>query len=154
MMRPQRGAGMQGLIVRFAVIFVALALTTAVVGGIDVETGSAVMDFFSLMAAALVLAILNAVVRPILILLTLPITFVTLGLSVLVLNGFLLWLTAAVVEGFHVRTFWAALFGTILLALISGLLNAIVRDRWERRSQRTRKPAPEGWERIDPDDPA
>lgn len=144
---------MRGLVIRFAVSFLALALTTAIVRGIDVQGSNALMSFFSLMAAALVLGVLNAFVRPVLLLLTLPITFVTLGLFVLVLNGLLLWLTSAVVEGFHVANFWAALFGTILLAVISGLLNALVRDRWERRPQRVRKDAPEGWERIDPDDP-
>jgi putative membrane protein len=145
---------MRGLAIRFAVSFVALAVTTAIVHGIDVDSGSAVMDFFSLMTAALVLGLLNAFVRPVLLLLTLPITFVTLGLFVLVLNGLLLWLTSAVVEGFHITSFWAALVGTILLALISGLLNALVRDRWERRApRRKRRDALDGWERIDPDDP-
>ncbi len=124
---------MRGFLIRFVVSFLALGFTTAIVRGIDIEGENAFMQALSLGAAAVVLGILNAVVRPILIVLTLPITIMTLGLSLLVLNGFLLWMTSRVVEGFHVRTFWAALVGTLLLTLISAFLNAFVRDSRERR---------------------
>jgi putative membrane protein len=123
---------MQGFLIRFVVSVLALGLTTAIVPGIKVEGANALQSALSLGAAALVLGVLNAVVRPILIFLTLPLTIMTLGLSVLVLNGLLLWLTSSVVKGFHVHGFWAAIFGTILLSIISGLLNAFVRDKQER----------------------
>jgi putative membrane protein len=123
----------RGFLIRFGVGFLALGFTTAIVRGIDLEGATAFQQFLSLGAAALVLGALNAIVRPVLILLTLPITIMTLGLSILALNGFLLWLTSRVVEGFHVRTFWAALLGTILLSVISAMLNAFVRDSRERR---------------------
>src|SRR2546428_9392720 len=65
----------------------------------------------ALLAAGLVLALINAVVRPILLLLTLPITLVTLGLFLFVLNAFCLWLTSELVKGFEVHGFWPAVFG-------------------------------------------
>jgi putative membrane protein len=123
---------MRGFLIRFAVSFLALGFTTAIVRGIDVH-GSAFSQVMSLGAAALVLGVLNAVVRPVLIILTLPITFLTLGLSIFVLNALLLWLTSAVVEGFDVDNLGAALVGTILMTVISAILNAAVRDRAEHR---------------------
>ena len=123
---------MRGFLIRFGVGFLALGFTTAIVRGIDLEAPNAFQAALALGAAALVLGVLNAIVRPVLIILTLPITILTLGLSIFVLNGFLLWLTSRVVEGFRVRNFWAALLGTLLLTVISALLNAFVRDRREK----------------------
>jgi putative membrane protein len=122
----------RGFLIRFLVACAALGFTTAIVRGIELEGATAFQELLALGAAALVLGVLNAVVRPVLIVLTLPITILTLGLSILVLNGFLLWLTSRVVEGFRVRSFWAALLGTLLMTVISALLNAFVRDRRER----------------------
>lgn len=124
---------MSGFFWRFLVTFLALALTTAIVPGIELRGADATADFVALGAAALLLGALNAVVRPVLIFLTLPLTIVTLGISVLVLNGLLLWLTAAVVPAFHVGGFWSALLGTLLLGIISAMLNAFIRDKRERK---------------------
>jgi putative membrane protein len=123
---------MQGFLVRFFLSFLALGFTTAIIPGIDVNADGPVKQALALGAAALVLGLLNAIVRPVLIFLTLPITIVTLGLFILVLNGLLLWLTSAIVSGFDVSGFRAAFFGTIVLSIISAVLNAMVRDRWER----------------------
>ncbi len=71
----------------------------------------------SLLVAALVLGFVNAVLRPILIVLTLPLTVLTLGLFLLVLNALLLQLVAALVKGFHLRGFWTAFFVSIFLAV-------------------------------------
>jgi len=76
--------------------------------------------------AALLLGIVNAIIRPILILLTLPLTLMTLGLFLLVINGLMLWLVAALVEGFHVNGFWGAVFGSILISLVSWVLSRIL----------------------------
>jgi len=73
--------------------------------------------------AALLLGIVNAVIRPILILLTLPLTFLTLGLFLLVINGLMLWLVASLVGGFHVNGFWGAVLGSILISLVSWILS-------------------------------
>ncbi len=125
---------MHGFLIRFIVSFFALGFTAAIVRGIDIVGGSDFGRVLSLGAAALVLGVLNAVVRPILIVLTLPITLVTLGLFLLVLNGLMIWLTHLVVEGFVVTGFPAAIFGAILMTIISFVLNRFVKDRRERQS--------------------
>jgi len=78
---------------------------------------------FSLFFAALVLGLVNAVVRPILLILTFPITVVTLGLFLLVLNSAMLGLAALLVPGFIIQGFWSALFGTIIISLTGMVAN-------------------------------
>jgi putative membrane protein len=80
----------------------------------------------SALAAAFVLGLVNAVIRPIFILLTLPITVLTLGIFLLVINGLLLWMAAGIVPGFHVNGFFGAVAGSLLISLISGILTSIV----------------------------
>lgn len=123
---------MHGFLIRFIVTCLALGLTATIVPGIDIRASGPLGDMLAVAAAGLVLSVLNAFVRPILLLLTLPVTLLTLGLFIIVLNGLLFWLTSAIVKGFHVANFWAALIGTILVSIISAILNAMVRDRWER----------------------
>jgi len=77
-------------------------------------------------AGVAVLGLLNAVVRPILILLTLPVTLLTLGLFIFVINALLLWFVSSFVAGFHVDGFWAAMWGAIVYSLITFILNALV----------------------------
>ena len=79
--------------------------------------------FMAALVAAFLLGIVNAIVRPILVLLTLPITIVTLGLFLLVINGLMLWLVSAVVRGFYVSGFWGAVFGSILISIVSWILS-------------------------------
>jgi putative membrane protein len=76
--------------------------------------------------AALLLGLVNTFVRPLLILLTLPATLVTLGLFIFVLNGLLFWFVASFVQGFHVAGFWSAVFGAILYSIISWALSALL----------------------------
>ena len=76
--------------------------------------------------AAFVLGLVNAVVRPIFVLLTFPITVVTLGIFLLVINGLLLWLVTAIVPGFHVGGFFGAIVGSLLLSVISWVLTRVV----------------------------
>ena len=78
--------------------------------------------------AALLLGMVNAVLRPVLIILTLPLTLLTLGLFLLFINGLMLWLVAALVSGFHVNGFWGALFGSILISLVSWVLSRVLRS--------------------------
>lgn len=75
--------------------------------------------------AALVLGLVNALVRPLLFLLTLPVTLLTLGLFIFVLNGLLFWLVGSFVPGFSVAGFWAGVFGAIVYSLISWALTAL-----------------------------
>ncbi|MBU1276875.1 MAG: phage holin family protein [Proteobacteria bacterium] len=79
--------------------------------------------------AALFLGVFNALVRPVLILLTLPITIVTMGLFILVINAFMLWLTGTLLAGFQVHGFWTALGGALVLSIISLAANSLVGDR-------------------------
>ncbi|WP_171096322.1 phage holin family protein [Usitatibacter rugosus] len=81
--------------------------------------GVAVTSFFAALIAALVLGLVNAVVRPILVLLTLPVTILTLGLFIFVINALLFWFVANVVQGFAVSGFVAALVGSILYSVIT-----------------------------------
>ena len=78
------------------------------------------------LAAAFVLGLVNAVVRPLFVLLTLPVTVVTLGAFLLVINGLLLWLVSAFVPGFHVNGFLAAVVGSVLLSIVSWVLTMVV----------------------------
>ncbi len=76
--------------------------------------------------AALVLGLVNALIRPVLVLLTLPVTFLTLGLFIFVLNGLMFWVVSAMVDGFHVAGFWSAVGGAILYSILSWLLSALI----------------------------
>jgi putative membrane protein len=85
-----------------------------------------VSSFGAALVAALVLGLINAFVRPILVLLTLPVTILTLGLFIFVLNGLLFWAVAEWVEGFAVGGFWSGVIGAILFSIVSWLLSALV----------------------------
>ena len=89
-------------------------------------TSIRVDSFYTALAAALILGLINAVIRPILVLLTLPLTVVTLGLFIFVINGLLFWLVASFVKGFHVAGFWPAVFGAIVYSLISWAAAALL----------------------------
>lgn len=78
-----------------------------------------VETFYTALIVALILSIINTIVRPILLVLTFPITVVTLGLFIFVLNGLLLWFVASFVKGFTIAGFWPAVFGAIVYSLIS-----------------------------------
>ncbi|PLC49327.1 hypothetical protein CR159_13565 [Pollutimonas subterranea] len=88
--------------------------------------GITVASFGSALIAALVLGLLNTLVKPLLILLTLPITIVTLGLFLLVLNALVFWFAGSVLKGFQVSGFWWALLGALVYSLVSGLLSRLL----------------------------
>ena len=90
--------------------------------------GVQVQDWQAAAVAALVLGLVNMLVKPVLVLLTLPITIVTLGLFLLVINALLLWAVGSVVPGFHVNGFWAGLVGAVLYSLVTWALSAILPD--------------------------
>ena len=112
-----------GLVIRMLVNAAALMLAAYVVPGL------AVRSFTTALLAGLVLGLINAIVRPVLVILTFPITLVTLGLFLLILNGFCLWLASTVVPGFEVHGFWAAVLGALLISVVSWLAGALVTDR-------------------------
>jgi len=88
--------------------------------------GIVVSSFWSAMLAAVVLGFLNTLVKPLLILLTLPITVVTLGLFLLILNALMFWLAGSMFQGFKVDGFWWAVAGAILYSVISSLFSMLI----------------------------
>ena len=81
------------------------------------------------LAAGLVFGIVNAVVRPILVVLTFPITLLTLGLFILVVNALCFWLTSALVPGFDVAGFWPAFVGALVTSIVGWIVSVLVKDR-------------------------
>jgi len=114
---------MKGLLIRWIINALALILISQVIKGIEVD------NILAAFVAAAVLGVINAILRPILLLVTLPITILTLGLFALVINGFMLYLAGNLVKGFHVYGFWSAVFGALFLSLISWIANAFINDR-------------------------
>jgi putative membrane protein len=88
--------------------------------------GIVISSFWSAMLAAVVLGLLNTLVKPLLILLTLPITIVTMGLFLLVLNALVFWLAGSLFKGFQVEGFWWAVAGAILFSVISSLFSMLI----------------------------
>ena len=114
---------MIGFILRLAIAALGLWLASEIVPGIEIaDTGTLVL-------AALLLGIVNALVRPLAILLTLPITVLTLGLFLLVVNAAMFGLVAALLDGFHVAGFGAALLGSIVVGLTSWVASWYVGPR-------------------------
>jgi len=118
---------MTGLLLRW------LMLTAAILAAAYLLDGIKVRDFLSAFLAAAVLGILNAFFRPLLILLTLPLNILSLGLFTFVINAFLLKMASGVIPGFEVHGFWTALFGALIITLVSGLLNALIGTEQGRR---------------------
>lgn len=83
-------------------------------------------SFGAALIAALILGFVNAIVRPVLVVLTLPVTFVTLGLFIFVINGLMFWVVAQLVSGFHVGGFWSAVFGALLYSIVSWALSTLL----------------------------
>ncbi|MES2741130.1 MAG: phage holin family protein [Pseudomonadota bacterium] len=78
------------------------------------------------LVAALLLGLVNTLIRPLLLVLTLPVTVLSLGLFIFILNGFMFWLVAQLVGGFHVASFWAAIGGALLYSVISWALSTLL----------------------------
>lgn len=111
------------MMVRFLLAW--LVNTLALIAVAYLMPSITVSSFGAALVAALVLGLVNAIVRPVLVLLTLPVTILTLGLFIFVLNGLLFWMVASWLEGFHVAGFWSGVFGAILFSLVSWLLSAL-----------------------------
>lgn len=108
------------LIVRWLLLAAALLLVA------HLYTGVTVNSFGSAMIAALALGLLNTVVRPLLVLLTLPVTLLTLGLFLFVINALMFWSAASILEGFGVSGFGAALVGSVIYSLCGMVIDVAV----------------------------
>lgn len=112
-----------GFVIRLFVNALALLIVSTVIPGIEVR------GVLPALSAAFFLGLVNAILRPVIVLLTLPLTILTLGLFIPVINAFLLKLVSLMIQGFEVHGFWSAVFGAILLSLVSGLLNLFINDQ-------------------------
>jgi len=109
-----------GLLLVWILNAVALLIVAYVLPGVTVSS------FGSALIAALVLGLLNTLVKPLLVLLTLPVTIVTLGLFLLVLNALVFWFAGSILKGFQVSGFWWAMLGAIVYSVVSGLLSRLL----------------------------
>ena len=118
------------LLLRWALLACSLLLVAHLLGGVEVRS------FGAALVAALVLGLLNTLVRPLLILLTLPVTLLTLGLFVFVINALMFWLAGWALEGLHVEGFGAALLGSLLYSLCALLIDAAIEAVFNREVER------------------
>lgn len=111
---------MAGLLVNWFIVTIAILVAAYLIPGIRVDSiGAAVIG-------AAILGILNAVVKPILVILTLPITLLTLGLFLFVINALMFLLAGSLLSGFHVQSFWPALLGSLVVTIVSYVAHSVV----------------------------
>jgi len=113
--------GIKQFVFRWATTTIAVMVASSIIRGIHYDTVAA------LIGASLLLGILNAFVRPFLLILSAPVILITLGLFIFVLNGLLLLLVHGIVAGFHVDSFWSAFWGAIVISFVSWVLSAFFR---------------------------
>jgi putative membrane protein len=114
---------MSGLFFRWSILTCAIVAAGYLIEGIQIG------NFFAALFAAALLGVLNALFRPILLLLTLPINILSLGLFTFVINALLLMMVSGVIGGFVVTGFWPAFFGSLVISLVSWALTALVSDK-------------------------
>ena len=131
---------MKGILIRWLILTVAILSAAYLLDGMEVR------GFTSAFFAAAVLGILNAVLRPVLIILTLPLNILSLGLFTFVINAFLLKMASGVIPGFEVHGFWPALFGSLIISLVSWLLSSWINDRGRVEVIDLKKRSGDRWE--------
>jgi putative membrane protein len=110
-------------IVRWFINALALMLVAYLYSGVKVN------GIIEALIAALVLGLVNALIRPILVVLTLPVTILTLGLFIFIINAFLFWFVAEIVNGFTVSGFLGALIGSVMFSVITLITSWLISDR-------------------------
>ncbi|MBS3811315.1 MAG: phage holin family protein [Halanaerobiales bacterium] len=110
----------KSLFIKLLITMAALLITAYILPGMYID------GLFAGFVAALILGLANIVVKPIFIILTLPLTIMTLGLFLIVINGLMLWMSAAIVPGFFITGFWNAIFAAILLSIVTWFLNGLL----------------------------
>ena len=111
------------LIVRWFINALALMLVAYLYSGVQVS------GIVAALIAALVLGLVNAIIRPVLVFLTFPVTILTLGLFIFIINAFLFWFVAEIVDGFKVTGFMAALIGSLMFSVVSLVTSWLVSDK-------------------------
>jgi putative membrane protein len=114
---------MNGIFVRWLTLTVAIVFTSYLLDGIQIS------GFLSALLAAAMLGILNAFLRPIALVLTLPINILSLGFFTFLINALMLKMASAIISGFDVTGFWTAILGSLLISIISWLLNSFINER-------------------------
>ena len=114
---------MPGILIRWLTTTAAIVATAYLLDGIQIS------GFFSAVFAAAVLGFLNAIFRPIALLLTLPINILSLGLFTFIINALMLKMASGLIPGFGVYGFWTAIFGSLLISIISWLLNTFISEQ-------------------------
>jgi putative membrane protein len=121
-----------GIVLRIVLNAVAVWVATLIVGGVDVTARTTAGEIGTVLVVGAIFGVVNAVIKPVAKLLSLPLIILTLGLFALVVNALLFWLTAEVSSGlgapFEVDGFWAAFWGAIVVSLVSWLLSLVVKD--------------------------
>ena len=112
---------MRHFVFRWATTTVAVMVASSIIHGIRYDSVAA------LIGAALLLGILNAFIRPVLLILSAPLILLTLGFFILIVNGLMLLLVPGIVTGFHVDSFWSAFWGAIVISIVSWILSAFFR---------------------------
>ena len=113
---------MRGILVRWLILTGAILVASYLLEGIKVA------GFFSALFAAALLGILNAFFRPIIFLLTLPLNILTLGLFTFVINAVMLLMASGVISGFEVHGFWTAIFGALIISVVSWAVSSFISD--------------------------
>lgn len=121
---------MKSLFLRWLINTGAIVLASYLIKGIHID------NVWAAVIAAALLGIINAFLRPILILLTLPINILTLGLLTFVINGFLFYAVSWAVKGFEITSFWAAFFGALIISIINWLCSGLFHERPRRPTGR------------------
>lgn len=114
---------MMGILIRWLILTAAITAASYLIDGISVS------GFFSAFCAAAVLGILNALFRPILFILTLPINIMTFGLFTFVINALLLKMASGVIPGFDIHGFWSAVFAALIISGVNWILNSFVNEK-------------------------
>jgi len=117
-----------GILIRWVILTTSIIMASYLLEGIHIS------GFFSAFFAAAALGILNALFRPVLLILTLPINVLTLGLFTFIINALMLKMASGIIPGFEVHGFWTAVIGSLIISVISWLLNSFISDR--RRVER------------------
>jgi len=125
--RTVYAAAMLKLLAKWLLSAAALLLVAYIYSGVEVRT------FGAAMFAALVIGLLNAIVRPILVVLTLPVTVVTLGLFLFVINALMFWAAASVLDGFHVQGFVAALIGSLIYTVLGVVIESALESLFAKK---------------------
>lgn len=121
------------LILRWLLNTLVLMLVAYIVPGVTFSS------FWSALITSAIFGLINAVIRPLMIILTLPINILTLGLFTLIINALMFWLASSIVKGFEVANFSAAFWGALVYWLIITLINFLFQDRPARATTRSRK---------------